>query len=102
MSKPYKFVSEITKAALPMGVTTTAHIKREEVPPILEKLKKLSMKKFADWGEMFFGNCIGEYECWGEETLFYKFRELQADVQQLTMLLVVDNPTTSQQEARRE
>lgn len=101
MSESYKFVSEITKAALPMGMTTTSHIKREEVPAILEKMKKLSINKFSNWGEMFFGHCLGEYGSWGEDAVLRNMRQLQSDILQLTMLLIVNKPTTSQQESTK-
>ncbi len=100
MSEPYKFVSEITRAALPLGVTTTAHIKRDEVSALLMKMKKISARSFSDWAGLYFGHCLGEYSSWNEKLILYKMRELQSDIQQLTMLLVVNEPTTSQQEAR--
>lgn len=79
MMDDYKFLSEVTKACLPFGVTNLSEIKREEISPLLERMKDKSKRSGEDWMNMFFSYCLGVHESWDQRTILSRLNHLKSD-----------------------
>ena len=90
----YIFKSEITKAALPLGVIGTHQVARDEVSNYLAIIKGIAEKKGAGWLELFVKGRIEHWDCWGIPTITGYLKHLQEDIEQLCALLNVPQHTT--------
>ena len=89
MSEEYTFVSEITKAVLPFGITKSTQVTREEAKIYLAKILEAAPKRFANWGEMFVKSRTQFWTCWDAKTLQNMINELGSDIDCLVSLTYV-------------
>jgi len=91
----YTFVSEVTKAVLPFGITKSTQVTREEATVYLAKILDVAPKEFAHWGKMFVQSRTESWTCWTAESIQRKVNKLGDDIDCLVSLLYV-TPTTQE------
>lgn len=91
----YTFISEITQAVLPFGITKSTQVTREEATIYLAKIKQVAPKQFASWGDMFVKNRVG-LSSWDAKTVQIRINQLGSDIDCLVSLLYV-TPTVQEQ-----
>lgn len=94
----YTFVSEVTKAVLPFGVTKSTQVTRDEATVYLAKILDIAPKKFSEWGKMFVKSRTESWTCWTAGTIQRMINELGADIDCLVSLLYVTPPTQEHQD----
>ncbi len=89
MSEEYTFVSEITKAVLPFGITKSTQVTREEAKIYLAKILDIAPKHFTDWGKMFVKSRTESWTCWDAKCLQLMINRLGIDIDCLVSLTYV-------------
>ena len=89
MSEEYTFVSEITKAVLPFGITKSTQVTREEAKICLAKILQEAPKEFTNWGDLFVKSRTQFWTCWDAKTIQVRVNQLGSDIDCLVGLTYV-------------